>query len=118
MVPAIMARKPSLASWSRLFGRQRADAADLDSDRAEIGKAAESKRGDGERAWIERSLLRAQSRVSNEFIDHHACAEQIADSAAVFPGHTDEPGDGRKNYAENLLNACRETKQSGCASSP
>ena len=36
-------------------GRQRADAADLDGDRAEVGEAAQRVGGDGERARIERA---------------------------------------------------------------
>src|SRR5947209_2351419 len=42
------------------IGRQRADAADLDADRAEIREAAQRKRRDRERLRVERSLERAE----------------------------------------------------------
>ena len=43
-----------------LVGRQRANAADLNTDGAEVGKAAESEGGDGDGARIERGLHGAE----------------------------------------------------------
>ena len=50
------------------IGSERADAANLDADRAEVGKTAKSVSGDGERARIERGFHRAEAAVSDEFV--------------------------------------------------
>jgi hypothetical protein len=50
MVPASMARTPSLAKSLRRSGTRCADAADLHADGAEVGESAEGKGGDGEGA--------------------------------------------------------------------
>ena len=50
----------------------------------------------------ERGFLRAERDVGDDFIERHARAEQVADGAAVVPGNADEPGDGRKDEAEDL----------------
>ena len=54
IVPASMARIPSRASSASLIGSERADAADLNADRAEIRETAQRKSGDREGARIER----------------------------------------------------------------
>src|SRR5260370_15348809 len=41
------------------FRSQSPNAADLDANRAEVGKAAQSKWSNGHRAWIERGFLRS-----------------------------------------------------------
>ena len=88
-----------------LLGSERADAADLDADGAEIGEAAEREGGDGEGARVEGVFHGAELREGDEFVDDHARAEQIADGWGVVPGNADEPGDGSKNPTEDLLQA-------------
>ena len=79
IVPASIARMPNFASSPRLIRSQRADAADLNSNRTEIRKAAQRKRRDRKRARIERRLHRAERRKRHQFVDHHASSEQVAD---------------------------------------
>ena len=81
IVPASIARMPSFASSRISIRRERADAADLHSDRTEIRKAAQRKRRDGKRARIERALHRSEKRKRHEFVEHHARAQQVADRA-------------------------------------
>ena len=85
--------------------RQRADAADLDADRAEVRKAAQRVGGDGERPRIEHVLERPELRVGDELVQHHARAEQVADRERVLPRHTHAPGQRREDPAEDLLHA-------------
>ena len=84
--------------------RQRANPADLDANRAEVGESAQGECGDRERLGIERRLSGPSCEVY-EFIDRHARAEQIADDRRVAPGHAHAPRDGREHPAENLLQA-------------
>ena len=99
MVPAIIALKPSRARSPRRDRRQRAKTANLDADGAEIGKAAKRKGGDGERARIQRRFLRAEHGEGNQFIQHHARAQQVADGDAIVPRNSDDKGDGREEYS-------------------
>ena len=68
MVPASMARMPSRARSSLFIRRQRADAADLNSNRAEIREAAQREGGDGKRTRIERVLHRAEALERDQFV--------------------------------------------------
>ena len=111
MVPASMARTPRLRQVVAAFRNQRADAADLHADGAEVGEAAQRECGDGERTRRERGLLRAQADVGDDFVERHARAEQVADGARVVPGHADEPRDRSEDKAENLAEARREPGQ-------
>src|SRR5207247_5162460 len=49
---------------------ERADAADLDADRADISEAAQRERGDGERHGIELRSHRPELRVGEELVQH------------------------------------------------
>src|SRR5581483_3580481 len=51
----------------------------LNADGAEVGEAAEGKRGDGEGARIKRALHGTEKAESDECIEGHAGAEEIAD---------------------------------------
>src|SRR5947207_6789904 len=90
-----------------LLRRKRADAADLDTDGAEVSEAAESEGGDGESARIERAFHGAKLAKRDKFIDHHARPEQVADLCRVMPGHADQPRHRREDPAENSLQAFR-----------
>src|SRR5262249_7483416 len=82
------------------LGHKRADAADLNPDRREVREAAERERRDRERPRIECGLHRTELRKCDELIEHHPCAEQIADRERIPPGDTKAPGDGGKDPAE------------------
>src|SRR5271154_6837894 len=87
------------------IGRQGADAADLNSDGAEIGEAAEREGGDGEGAGIERVLHGAEALEGDQFVRDHAQTQQVSDGMAIVPGNSDHPGDGREEIAKNLFDA-------------
>src|SRR6202030_726422 len=91
-----------------LLGRERTDAADLNPDGAEVGKAAESKGGDRKSTRIERGLHRAKLPKRNKFIDNHARPEQVANLRRLIPRHADQPGNRRENPPENSLQTFRE----------
>ena len=91
-------------------GDQRADAADLHADGAEVGEAAQRKGGDGESARSERALLQAKLRVGDELVQHRARAQQVADLLALMPGNADEPRNGRGQGAETRSERVRETE--------
>ena len=61
-------------------------------------------------------LHRAEALERDQFIRHHAQAEQIADGVAVVPGNADHPRDRRKKPAENLLDARGKPATPTCAS--
>src|SRR5277367_3286693 len=84
------------------------NAADLDADRAEVRESAKRKGSDGEGARGEEGFLPTQERVSDDLVDDHARAQQVADDAGVFPWDADQPCDGRKDEAENRVEARRE----------
>src|SRR5207237_6335632 len=85
--------------------RERADAADLDADRAEIREAAQRKRADRERLRIELRLERAELRVRDELVERHPRAEQVADGGRVAPRHSHPPGHRSEHPSEDLLKA-------------
>src|SRR5262249_745602 len=91
-----------------LLGSEGADAADLDADGTEVCEAAKRKRGDGEGARIERVLNLAQFGESDELVEDHAGAEQIADGGGVVPRDGTQPGYGSEDPTENLLEAVGE----------
>ena len=55
------------------------------------------------------ALMCAEFGEGDEFVEHHARAEQIADRGGIVPGNADEPGDRREDPAENLAAGCTET---------
>src|SRR5436305_8354614 len=73
--------------------RQRADAADLDADRAEVREAAQRESRDRERLRIERALERSELRVRHELVERHPRAEEIADLRRVAPRYAHRPRD-------------------------
>src|SRR6266700_3277932 len=73
-VPAIMARNPSRAR-SCLRSGERADAADLDADRTDVGEPAQREGGDGERYGVELPAERSEILVRDELVQHHALAQ-------------------------------------------
>src|ERR1700761_1494752 len=85
------------------FGDERADAADLNADGAEVGEAAEREGGDSEGARVECALERTEMRKGDELVDDHAGAEQIADDRRRMPGNADKPRDGREDPAQDLV---------------
>src|SRR5215813_3141686 len=64
-----------LRQLAPLLRRQRSDAADLDSDRAEIRKSAKRERRDREAAGIERRLDLSQLGERDKLIQYHARPE-------------------------------------------
>ena len=79
------------------IGDERADAADLHADGADVGEAAEREGGDGEGARGEGGLLQAELSVGDELVEDGAGAEEVADGGRLVPGNADEPGDGRSD---------------------
>ena len=94
------------------FRDQRANAADLHADGAKVGEAAQRKRRNGERTRRESGLLRAQADVSDDFVERHARAQQVADGACIVPRDADQPGDGCEDKAKDLAEARGEPGQS------
>lgn len=92
------------------FGCQGADAADLNSDTAEIGEAAECVSGDGKAAGIERGLKLAEVDVADEFIEDDAFTEKFADGEAILGGHTHKPGERGVEVADDLLDGGLEAE--------
>src|SRR5207247_517847 len=65
--------------------RERADAADLYADRADVGEPAQREGGDGERYRVELPAERSEILVRDELVQHHALAQQAPDRSAVVP---------------------------------
>src|ERR1019366_24378 len=84
---------------------ERSDSAQLNSDRAQICETAEREGRDRKRAGVEHSSLRSEHGEGYEFVQHHARAQEIADGGTVTPWNSDDPRDGRKQRAEDLLQA-------------
>jgi hypothetical protein len=93
-----------------LLRRERANAADLNADGAEIGEAAESESGNGESARIERAFHGTELAEGYKFVGDHAKAEEVANVCGIVPGNADEPGNGRENPAEDFRQAGRERR--------
>ena len=102
MVPASMARTPSLAKSLRRSGTS--------APMPPICMPMELRLANPHRAKVAMVKERGASvafcaprrDVGDDFIERHARAEQVADGAAVVPGNADEPGNGREEEAENL----------------
>src|SRR5437867_4095227 len=92
------------------FGRERADAADLNADRAEIREPAQREGGDGKRNGIETAFHWTEMRVCDEFIDHHPLTQQRADRPAVVPGYAHHKCDRPENPTEHGLDADGEPR--------
>src|SRR5207245_3330735 len=91
-------------------GRERADAPDLDADRADIGKPAQGESGDRERERIELPPERPEILVRDELVQRHALAQQAPDGTAVVPGPAHGPGNRPKDPAEHRLNGLGEPR--------
>src|SRR6266478_1629349 len=85
---------------------ERADAANLNADGAEVRKATKRESGDGEGSRIERALQRSELLERNKLIDDHARPKKISDVFTIVPGDADHPGNGSKEPAKDLLEAC------------
>src|SRR3989449_6603767 len=90
--------------------RERADAADLYADRADVGEPAQREGGDGERYRVELPAERSEILVRDELVQHHALAQQAPDRSAVVPRHAHDPGDRPEDPAEHRLDALREPR--------
>jgi len=109
IVPASIARIPNLASWPRCSGASRPDAANLNADGAELAKAASAKVA-MVRSSVEAFLSAAELGRRRPLSYRHA-RPNTADSRFLrlsFQGMADQHGDGRKNPAEELLEALRD----------
>src|SRR5207247_977401 len=91
-------------------GRERADAADLDADRTDVGEPAQREGGDGERYGVELPAERSEILVRDELVQHHALAQQAPDRSAVVPRHAHDPGDRPEDPAEHRLDALPEPR--------
>ncbi len=87
-----------------------ADPADLNPDRAEIREAAEGEGRNRERHGIETALHRPEMGIGNEFIEHHALAQQRSHCAAVMPRYTHHPRDRPEDPSQNGLQRFREPR--------
>ncbi len=50
-------------------------------------------------------LLGPEDCECDQFVEHHARPEQVADDGAIVPRNADQPGDGREQHAERSLDA-------------
>ena len=92
--------------------RQRADAPDLDPNRAEVRESTQGEGRNRERFRIDRLADLAELRVRDKLIERHARAEQVADRRRVVPRHAHTPRNRREHPSENLLEAqVRESEQ-------
>ena len=120
IVPASMARMPESRKLGFLVWRERADAADLDADRAEIRESAKREGGDREGARIERRLHRSEPLERDEFVRHHAQAEQVGDGVAVAARECRSPRRPAKKASRKSARRSTETRRcrarpAGCA---
>src|ERR1019366_5582180 len=94
-----------LGHFAAAFGRERADAADLDGDAREVREPAQRVGGNREAARVERELFRIgrEVEVADEFVEHDALAEGLPDAQAVLRRHAHEPGERRVDPAEKRL---------------
>ena len=94
-------------------GRQCADAADLDGDRAEVGEPAKRVGGDRKGPRIELRLERPELQKRHEFVQHQARAQQVADGRRILPGHAHQPRHRGEDHAEDLLQRAGSQPRSG-----
>src|SRR5208282_570264 len=92
-----------LRQFPSFVGSERPDAAQLNSDRAQIGESAERERRNRKRARVEHGFLRSEHGEGYKFVQHHARPEEIADGGAVMPWNSDDPCHGGKQCAKDLL---------------
>src|SRR5262249_44630578 len=88
--------------------RESTDSANLNSDGAEVRESTEGKGCNRKRAWVQDTFLRTEHGEREEFVQHHRCAEEIADGGAVMPGDADELRVGGEERTENSFEARRE----------
>ena len=67
-------------------GNEARYASDLDTDGAEVREPAKGISSDQKRLRLKRFLDFAKLRVRHEFVDDHAGAEKVTDSAGIRPG--------------------------------
>ena len=99
------------------FGRDAADAAELNADRAEVRESAQSVGEDHHRPGTEVFLHRCQIGVGDKFIEHHFRTEYSAGLCAFVPGDPHQPGQWAKHITEQELQrpiAGRCVTQSSC----
>ena len=93
-------------------GRQRADAADLNRDRAEIGEAAQRVGGDREGARIERAPSSARvSGTPRIRSAPGACPAGCRSPPQSFQGTPSSHATGAKTMPKTLLQRCRQPAQ-------
>ena len=110
IVPAIMARKPRRASSPLLIRRQCTDAADLNSDRTEIGESAQRECGNGKRARIEQRLLISQYAKKPPVHSRPcACPADFPLPRSRATGIPITHAIGAEDITKHLLQAVRET---------
>jgi len=102
MVPANMARTPSLARSVAPLGNQMHRCRRFAFRWSRGWRSRTGKGGDGEGARREYGSLSAQLDIGDDFVERHACAQEVADGAAVVPWNADEPCNRSKEEAENL----------------
>ena len=56
-------------------------------------------------------LHRPQLQKRHEFVEHQARAQQVADRQRILPRHAHQPGDGREDNPENLLQRAGEASR-------
>ncbi len=59
------------------------------------------------------ALIVPEFEERDEFVQHQPRAQQVADGGAVVPRHAQQPGDGREDDAEDLLQRRRQPAQHG-----
>ena len=97
------------------LGRERADAADLNPDRAEVREAAQRERGDGERdAGRALPFIGPRCAYAMNSLSTMRSPSSASDRAAVVPGHTHDPRDRPEDPAEHRLQRRREPRHSHC----
>ena len=75
-------------------GSQRANAADLDGNAGEVGKAAEGVGCDDEAALINNGLGICEREITDELIEHDTLAQDLADGEAIFRRNPHQPREG------------------------
>ena len=112
IVPAITARIPRRARSDFRRGRQRADAAHLNRDRAEIRKTAQRVSRDRERVRSRAGslILPRSMNAMNSFVTSRS-PSRLPDRRAVVPRHAQQPRHRREHSPKNLLHRRRESSR-------
>jgi len=94
-----------LGHFAAAFGRERADAADLNRDAGKIREAAQRVGRNRETARVERERFGVgrEVEVADEFIQHDSFAEDLPDVHAILPRHAHQKCERRVDPAENVL---------------